>query len=82
MNSKLWIKRALLAGASALAMTVAADATTIGFTGSEVPFIAPVSGEYSITAWGAQGGSGLLGKGVRAVWAWQGVISIWRPARR
>jgi len=60
MNRKFWINRMLLAGASALAMTVAsaeAGATTFDFTGSLVTWTVPTNGVYVITAYGAQGGS-------------------------
>jgi hypothetical protein len=60
MNRKSWINRMLLAGASALAMTVAsaeAGATTFDFTASLVSWTVPTNGVYVITAYGAQGGS-------------------------
>jgi hypothetical protein len=63
MNRKSWINRMLLAGASALAMTVAsaeAGATTFDFTASLVSWTVPTNGVYVITAYGAQGGSGDL----------------------
>jgi hypothetical protein len=59
MNRKFWIRRALLAGAPALAMIVAAaeaGATTFDFTGSVVDYTVPASGVYDIAAHGAQGG--------------------------
>jgi hypothetical protein len=60
MNRKSWINHMLLAGASALAMTVAsaeAGATTFDFTASLVSWTVPTNGVYVITAYGAQGGS-------------------------
>ena len=50
-------KRVFLAGASMIAMLVAgqARALTFDFTGAETTWVAPVSGVYDITAYGAQG---------------------------
>ena len=59
----------LLAGASALAMTVAsaeAGATTFDFTASLVSWTVPTNGVYVITAYGAQGGSNLGAGGLGA----------------
>ena len=52
-------KRVFLAGASMIAMLVAgqARALTFDFTGAETTWVAPVSGVYDITAYGAQGGA-------------------------
>jgi hypothetical protein len=69
MNRKSWINRMLLAGASALAMTVAsaeAGATTFDFTGSLVSWTVPTNGVYVTTAYGAQGGSNLGAGGLGA----------------
>jgi hypothetical protein len=61
MTEKTWFKRALLAGASAVAMIVSAadaGAATFNFTGSEVTFTVSAAGVYDILAYGAQGGRG------------------------
>jgi PEP-CTERM motif len=54
--TKKWV---FLAGASMIAMLVAGEAraVTFEFTGAEATWMAPVSGLYDITAYGAQGGA-------------------------
>ena len=57
-------RRWLLAGVSALAITMAAanaDAEIFDYTGSEARWTVPVSGVYQITAYGAQGGDSNFG---------------------
>jgi hypothetical protein len=72
MNRTSRIKGMLLAGALAMAMTVAAaeaGAETIDFTGSLVLYTVPTTGVYDIIAYGAQGGDAVTffgGKGAEA----------------
>jgi hypothetical protein len=61
------MRQRLLAGTSLLALLAwdaAASATTFTSTGSLQTFMVPTTGTYEITAFGAQGGSGLSGGAV------------------
>ena len=68
MAGKIWFRRLLLTGASALAMIAGAQAGTwdFGYSGSVTFWTAPATGSYDVTAWGAQGGSALSGGGLGA----------------